>query len=91
MPNVEGIGFKQTDGIRKWWKLLKKEALQKMYDFSLLIYFISLGILWSQPLCKGATHWIVTEDGRIQQQVQQHSNNYLLNYSQILPVLVYVV
>jgi len=40
-----------------------------MYDFSLLIYFISLGILWSQPLCKGATHWIVTEDGRIQQQV----------------------
>ncbi|XP_078346607.1 tetratricopeptide repeat protein 17-like [Oculina patagonica] len=39
-----------------------------MYDFSLLLYFISLGILWSQPLCKGATHWIVTEDGRIQQQ-----------------------
>lgn len=31
---------------------------------------------------------MVTEDGRIQQQVQ-HLNNYLLNYSRILPVPVH--
>ena len=52
-----------------------------MYDFSLLIYFIFLGILWSQPLCKGATHWIVTEDGRIQQQVQQLSVELFTNFT----------
>lgn len=91
MHNVEGIAFWQTERLRKWWKRLQIEALYKMYDFSSLIYYISLGILWSQPLCKGATHWIVTEDGRIQQQVQ-HLNNYLLNYSRVLPVFaVHVV
>lgn len=42
-----------------------------MYDFNLVIYFIFFATLWSLPFCEGATHWIVTEDGRIQQQVEQ--------------------
>ena len=41
-----------------------------MCVFNLAFCFIFLIILYSQPFCKGATHWIVTEDGRIQQQVQ---------------------
>ncbi|KAJ7373719.1 Tetratricopeptide repeat protein 17 [Desmophyllum pertusum] len=45
-----------------------------MYGFSLVFYFIWLEILWSQSFCKGATHWIVTEDGRIQQQVDSIFN-----------------
>ena len=36
----------------------------------LTVYALSLAVLYSLSFCKGATHWIVTEDGRIQQQVQ---------------------
>ncbi|XP_074638202.1 tetratricopeptide repeat protein 17-like [Acropora palmata] len=34
----------------------------------LTLYALSLAVLYSLSFCKGATHWIVTEDGRIQQQ-----------------------
>ncbi|XP_068672109.1 tetratricopeptide repeat protein 17-like [Montipora foliosa] len=45
-----------------------------MCTINLAFYFISLATLYSLPFCKGATHWIVTEDGRIQQQVDSIFN-----------------
>lgn len=59
----------------KWWN-----HRENMFDFSIFFYFISIGIVCLHPFCKGATHWFVTEDGRIQQQVT-NLNFYLLNYS----------